>query len=163
MVWCYTQVSWLQIRLRNYRRPIRQLCLRAHVVYEEQFFNGDKLEAEFDMHWFCLLPRMVDGKTDEFQLVLMDESIRHEQAYTIFAWDHYDMSFRNISIGWEALLLFRDSVKNKTSITNSPNPLAKLERPNNAQVRRYRIHSTRGWIHSTRTSSAVLSAISRSS
>jgi hypothetical protein len=61
------------------------------VVYEEQFFNGDKLEAEFDMHWFCLLPRMVDGKTDE--------SIRHEQAYTIFAWDHYDMSFRNISIG----------------------------------------------------------------
>jgi hypothetical protein len=51
------------------------------------------LEDAFNNYQFCLLPREVAGKPDEWQVVLMDESIRHEFACPGNTWDSYDGTF----------------------------------------------------------------------
>lgn len=50
-------------------------------------------EKAFDNYEFCLLPREVAGKPDEWQLILMNESLRDEFIYAGKKWEEYDGTF----------------------------------------------------------------------
>ena len=59
-------------------------------------------EEAFDEYQFCLLPREVAGKPDEWQLVLMDESLRNEIVYDGKTWDYFDKTFLQFQDGCDA-------------------------------------------------------------
>ncbi|KAF8856380.1 hypothetical protein BDZ45DRAFT_791166 [Acephala macrosclerotiorum] len=59
-------------------------------------------EEAFDDYEFCLLPREVTGKLDEWQLVLMNESLREEFIYAGNKWDEYDGTFLQFWEGCDA-------------------------------------------------------------
>lgn len=87
----------------------------AEKGYDLMFSVGNGLmmhsdfEKEFDKFSFCLVPVEKESGPDGWQIILINEELRHRKIYGSLTWDHYDgteLQFRNESRPQHRFLYF---------------------------------------------------------